>query len=183
MSSLSLGGAPHHPSASSSSWRRPAPQHREPEVITGPNIINTLPDKLLAHVFEQLGDNYVQLVRLSFVCRKWRSVSEDDNQCSAWKHAAENYYLCQNGSMRKALGTWKAFFGLMLTYEDNMMGDAFDNYQNDQDWGELLDNYENESGWYGEEGGVPGGGAEDHYWSDQMGGGGGGSGEYYYGPQ
>lgn len=173
MSALSLGGpSRHYPSAAtgaSSSWRSVP---REPEVITGPNIVNTLPDKVLALIFEHLGDNYIQLARLALVCRKWRSISEDDEQCEAWKHAAQNYYLCQNGSMRKALGTWKAFFGLMVNFEDNMMGDAFDNYQNDQDWGELLDDYESEAGWYGE------GASSGHYQPDMSG----SSGEYYYGP-
>jgi hypothetical protein len=169
MSSMSLGGRQAPPGA-----YRHHQHHRESEVITGPNIINTLPDKVLAQVFEHLGDNYIQLARLALVCRKWRSVSEDDGQCEAWKHAAQNYYLCQNGSMRKALGTWKAFFALMINFEDNMMGDAFDNFQNDQDWGELLDDYESEAGWTHGEGG--GGGDQDYGY-------GGGSGDYYYGPQ
>lgn len=114
----------------------------EEETIGGPDLINTLPDRVLARIFELLGDNYIQLARLALVCRRWRTLSEDDTRCDAWRRAAEGYYLYQNGSMKRAEGSWKSFFGMMIAFEDGMMGDAFDAYQNDQAWGELLDGYE-----------------------------------------
>jgi len=141
MSAMSLGSnsndyksqQPHNGSgpggsSSTSSWRQPPPNAQQQETPTGPDLINTLPDSVLAKIFEELGANYIYLSRLALVCRKWQRISESDELCGAWRLAAESYYLYQGGAVKKAHGSWKNFFGLMINCEGDMMDDAFDEF-------------------------------------------------------
>ncbi len=98
------------------------------------------------------------------VCSKWRRVAEDDTLCVAWKEAAEQYYLFQNGTFKKSneRQSWKSFFQMMIEYEEMMINSAFDEFQEEQ---EIFDEYS--------EGYVPYD-DDQHYYDDD---------QYYYGDQ